>query len=79
MCDCISEMNKKLQDYTGDPEASIVSELSFVKKDDKMTAIVYPCVYGKFREKKKDGTLENRATKIPVIISHCPFCGKAYK
>ena len=32
-----------------------------------------------YRKKKKDNRLTDKRFDLPIILSHCPFCGKKYE
>ena len=79
MCDCINKMTNQLREHTGDPDAIIITETAFLKgKDDDFYTISFTPVYGRFREKKKDGTLKPKPSKVPLSVAFCPFCGERY-
>lgn len=79
MCNCIKEINKNLRESSGDPNAKVLTEQSFIKMPDgKFDIIIFAPVYGKYRTKKKDGTLCDNSVKTPLGVRFCPFCGEKY-
>ena len=57
---------------TGDPFAQLIRGCTLI--GNVMTAV--PFVPVEYRNKKTDGTLEDKATRHGLIASYCPFCGK---
>ena len=72
MCNCISEINKKLKEQTKDEMASIetvflIGSLTYVTK-----------ISFRYNARKKDGTKSKKKTEQIIIPTFCPFCGVRY-
>ena len=67
----IEEVEKLIQEKTGDPKAGFNANLYFFGKDGRH--IMMPC---KYRKKKKNGDFTDKYFEIDVMINYCPFTGK---
>lgn len=74
MCNCIEETTKLIIERTGDPNAYIHCSYSFSNLEAKPSGLT-AC----YREKKWDGTFKERESKIGIVPTYCPFCGKKYE
>ena len=73
MCNCIETMEKLISEKTGDPDAYLGVSYNPLDLSEKPTGM-----YAMYREKKKDGTFKERETRIGIVPTYCPFCGKKY-
>jgi hypothetical protein len=67
-CNCIEEINKKLREASGDPEAKLNVIYAFPDMDARI------CVPYLARDKKRDGTFTKEKDKM-LALQKCPFCG----
>ena len=72
MCNCISEINKKIKEQTKDDMAFI--ETVFLIK----TLSEVPKISFRYNARKKDGTKSKKKTEQSIIPTFCPFCGVKY-
>ncbi len=72
-CNCINEVNKKIQKASGDPEAELDVIYTFDSGIGERLYIPYS-----YRDKKKDGTYTKEKSG-KLTLSNCPFCGKSIK
>lgn len=70
-CDCVKNVNEKLKNQTGDPEAGI--DIDFVIIKNQFVSL--PKVAASWRRRKKDGTLKAKPDPGSVFFQYCPFCG----
>jgi hypothetical protein len=73
MCDCISKVEKKLREDTGDPDAHILCGFSFPEDGSIKNFIPIRIEH---RKKGKDGSLGRRWIEGHIIGAYCPICGK---
>jgi hypothetical protein len=75
-CDCFKKVEESLKERMNDPFAQLIRGCVLVGA--VMTAV--PFVPVEYRDVKKDGTLEDEATRHGLVASFCPFCGvKAFE
>ena len=77
-CDCINDIQNKLRESLGDPEASIDVGFLLNRRTNQMMLVPAGLVL-KTRRTKKDGTLMSGKTTVPLTPSFCPFCGTRYE
>ena len=76
-CKCITEINEKIREQTGDKDASIYTTFGLDTKENKMTICVP--IGLNYRKKKANGEFMKNKTHSTIIASYCPFCGKSVK
>jgi len=71
-CNCIEEINGKIKEATGDPEASL--DILFTLENGINERLFIPYSY---RNKKKDGTFTVNKKEGKLALGKCPFCGES--
>jgi len=69
-CNCVEEINKKIREATGDPEASL--NILFCLGNETTSRLYIPYSY---RTIKKDGTFTVNKEEGKLSLHRCPFCG----
>ena len=69
-CKCIEEVNARIRESSGDPEAGLTTLNKVV--DNAIIETI--AITLKIRDKNKDGTFQKALERIGVV-SYCPFCG----
>jgi len=72
-CDCVTKVEAKLVDFTGDEQAQLICPISF------NTLARKPGMEYTYREKKKDGSYKTNKKSCIMIPTYCPFCGIKYE
>jgi hypothetical protein len=72
-CNCLSDVNAKIQEAYGDGKASVSEMLCII--DNTLDA--FPALTAKYRPKKKDGSFGKEKT-VSIRPAYCPFCGQKY-
>lgn len=67
----IEEVEKLIQEKTGDPEAGFNANLYFFGEYGRH--IMLPC---KYRKSKKNGEFTDKYFDLDVMVKYCPFTGK---
>lgn len=75
LCNCIEDTEKLIIEKTGDPEAYMHVYYALGEK----TTIKPAGMHLFYHEKKKDGTFKQSESKIAIVPTFCPFCGKKYE
>jgi len=73
MCECVTKINKQLQEGYED-DKSCISEVICVI-DNKFLS--FPALTAHYRPKKKDGSY-GKQKDVSIRPSFCPFCGTKY-
>ena len=71
-CNCIDEMEVKLQERTGDSEAFISAVFDFEKRFRRFNCKGY------YQRKKSVRNPKGNLMLSYIPFDHCPFCGKKY-
>lgn len=70
-CDCLTEINERVKEQTGDSEAYI--DFAFT-----MSGKSFPRIPYNYRKKKRDGTFHAKESEGTIIPTFCPWCGVKY-
>ena len=80
MCDCVSKLDKALQEQTGDPTAHLETVVSVRPMGSGLAmSEARPRMTATYRPQKQDGTPGKRERSTVIYPSFCPFCGEEYE
>lgn len=68
-CNCIKELEEKLQGAYEDPEGYLDTVFSIERLQYSPVVRYYT------RLKKKDGTLKKKKEQVAILPAYCPWCG----
>lgn len=71
MCNCMNDVNEKIKESTGDPNARV----NAIYMLDGNT---YPAMSYFSRRKKANGDFTVKEYENAILPAFCPFCGKQY-
>ena len=77
MCKCIEEIKEKIKETYPDTYHDLKDPYGFTVSGNKI--VTRASVSFLYRKKKKDGELTTKQFELPVITTHCPFCGGKYE